>query len=79
MGPSIAESAVQRVRYGWLFGTVIASVVALIAVTPCATSRSASRMQSFEHYNNYKPVRRCIGGRWVHAKPQPTMYERTAQ
>ena len=67
MAPTFAESSVRGGRFAWLFGTLCASVVALVALRPDAPAPSTA---SYAKYDRYKPVKKCIGGRWVLTPPR---------
>ena len=68
MGPSFAESVVQRGRFGWLLGTLCASVLAIAIARPHARAQPT---HSYEQYNAYKRIGHCVDGRWVYAAPAP--------
>ena len=61
MGPTLAET---RGRSVWLIGTLVAGVLALVAARPSCPP-AAHRARSFEKFEHYKPVKRCVDGRWV--------------
>jgi hypothetical protein len=63
MGPSFAESA-SRSRFVWLIGTLCASVIALAALRPSAAPPRRAPA-SFKQFDHYKPVKKCVDGRWV--------------
>lgn len=76
MGPSFAESALRRGTIIWLVGVLVATVVAFVALRPRAAPPRPA-MKSFEKFKHYKPVKKCIDGRWVIAdKKHATVHPR---
>lgn len=65
MGPSFAETSG---RFTWLLGTLVASAFVLVALRPCPPAAARPRPASFEKFDHYKPVKKCIEGRWVIAR-----------
>ena len=61
MGPTLAETTGRSV---WLIGTLVAGVLALVAIRPCPPA-AHHRARSFEKFDRYKPVKKCVDGRWV--------------
>ena len=68
MDPSFAESPVSR-RMSWLVGGLAASVLTLVAMRPCPV-QAVRTQPSFEQFENFRPVKKCVGGRWVYARHQ---------
>ena len=70
MGPSFAESATPVRRFAWVIGTLCATSIALVALRPAEPVRRTPTA-SFDRFDHYKAVKKCVGGRWViTAEPQ---------
>jgi hypothetical protein len=63
LGPTVAAT---HGRFVWLIGTLVAGTVALVALRPCPPASTSARR--FEQFERYRPVKKCVDGRWVIAQ-----------
>lgn len=62
MSPSISESVSHRGRFVALFALLVSSTVAFAVTRPAP----ASVRDAYAKYEHYKPVGKCVDGRWVY-------------